>query len=141
METRGHFAPSTEAEVRETYESLAQAAATVTKEIAEANADSRADYQTLIGSETVETAQQALFASMLEVQVGTTEAYDAWLADHDELETELAGAEPVSGRAWHLVSARDVVVVASFEERPDAAVSAVQRQAFGRHYRPILEAV
>ncbi|MFW6004214.1 MAG: DUF5809 family protein [Halodesulfurarchaeum sp.] len=140
METRGHLSPATEDAVRETYESLAGAAETVTKEIAEANAETREDYRELTDSGTVETARQALFASLLEVQVGTVAEYESWLAEHDELEPELAGTEPVSGRAWHPVWARDAVVAASFEDRPDAAVGAVQRQAFGRHYRSILEA-
>lgn len=140
METRGQFAPETDAAVRQTYEALADAAETVTKEIAEANADTREDYRGLTGSDTVETAQQALFASLLEVQVGTAAEYESWLAEHERLEPELAGTEPVSGRAWHPVWARDAVVAASFEDRPDAAVGAVRRQAFGRHYRSILEA-
>ncbi|MFB6086537.1 MAG: DUF5809 family protein [Halodesulfurarchaeum sp.] len=139
MEIRGHFTPETEAAVREQYGSLAPVAETVTKEIAEANADTRTEYRDLIDSETIETAQQALFASLLEVQVGTTEAWESWLAEQEDFDVELAGTEPVSGRAWHPVWPREVVVAVSFEDRTDAAVSAVKRQAFGRHYRSMLE--
>jgi hypothetical protein len=140
METRGHFAPATDAAVREAYDSLARVAETVTKEIAEANTDTRADYRRLTDTETVETAQEALFASLLEVQVGSTEAYEEWIDQHPDFEVEFAGTEPVPNRAWHPVRPRGTVVAVSFQDAPDAAVAAVQRQAFGRHYRPILEA-
>lgn len=139
METRGQFAPETETAAREQYETLATAAETVTKEIAEANTDTRDEYNKLVDGETIETAQQALFAAFLEVHVGSVEEYESWLGDED-FEVEFAGTETVSRRAWHPVWARDAVVAVSFQERPEAAVGTVRRQAFGRHYRSMLEA-
>lgn len=139
MKTRGQVAPETEAAVREEYDALAKVAETVTKEIAKANTDTRAAYNELVDSATVETAQQSLFASLLEVHVGSVEEYDSWLAAHEDFEVVLAGTESVPRRVWHPVWPRDIVVAVSFQERPDAAVATVRRQAFGRHYRSILE--
>ncbi len=139
MKTRGQIAPETEAAVREEYEAPAKSAETVTKEIAKANTDTRAAYNELVDSATVETAQQSIFASLLEVHVGSVEEYDSWLAAHEDFEVVLAGTKPVPRRVWHPVWPRDAVVAVSFQERADAAVATVRRQAFGRHYRSILE--
>lgn len=138
METRGQFAPKTAAEATDQYESIALAAETVTKEIAEAGTDGGEVYQALVEPAVIETAQQALFASLLEVHTGTREAFQAWLDDHDAFEAEMAGTETVPRRAWHPVWPADQVIAVSYQERPDAAIATLRRQAFGQQYRTLL---
>lgn len=138
METRGHFAPRTETAASAQYDDLALVAKTVTKEIAEAGTDTSDGYQALVEESVIETAQQALFASLLEVHVGSVDEYEAWLTDHDSLDWSLAGTDTVTRRAWHPVWPRDQVAAVSFQNSPEAAIATVRRQAFGQHYRAIL---
>lgn len=138
METRGHFAPRTVTAASEQYEDLTLAAKTVTKEIAEAGTDTREGYQALVDESVIETAQQALFASLLEVHVGSVEEYEAWLTEHESLDASLAGTDTVPRRAWHPVWPRDHVAAVSFQNSPEAATATVRRQAFGKHYRALL---
>ncbi|MFB6082483.1 MAG: DUF5809 family protein [Halanaeroarchaeum sp.] len=139
MKTRGYIAPETEPAVRAQYAALAPAAKTVTKEIAEAATDDSDAYREIASEDVYETAQQALFASLLEVQVGTAAEYKSALDEYEGFEADVAGTETVARRAWHPVEARETVVAVSFEEREDAAVASLQRQAFGRFYRPMIE--
>lgn len=138
METRGHFAPRTETAASEQYDELALAAKTVTKEIAEAGTDTSAEYRALVDDSVIETAQQALFASLLEVHVGSVSEYEAWLSDHEGLDVSLAGTDTVPRRAWHPVWPTDQGTAVSFQNSPEAAIATVRRQAFGQHYRTIL---
>lgn len=138
METRGHYAPRTEAAARSQYADLSAAAKTVTKEIAEAGTDTSDAYQEFVDQSVIETAHDALFASLLEVHVGSTAEYESWLADHETLESELAGTETVPRRAWHPVWPTGDVAAVSFQDRPEAAIATVRRQAFGEHYRSLL---
>ncbi|MBS3760816.1 DUF5809 family protein [Halodesulfurarchaeum sp.] len=139
METQGHFAPRTETAASAQFDDLALVAKTVTKEIAEAGTDTSGGYQALVEESVIETAQQTLFASLLEVHVGSVDEYEAWLTDHDSLEASLAGTETVPWRAWHPVWPRDQVTAVSYQNSPEAAIATVRRQAFGQHYRAILE--
>jgi hypothetical protein len=138
METRGHFAPRTETAASAQYDDLALAAKTVTKEIAEAGTDTSDDYQALVEESVIDTAQQTLFASLLEVHIGSVDEYEAWLTDHNSLDGSLAGTDTVARRAWHPVWPRDHVAAVSFQNSPEAAIATVRRQAFGQHYRAIL---
>ncbi|MGM0371106.1 MAG: DUF5809 family protein [Halobacteriota archaeon] len=138
METRGQFAPETERAAREQYAALTVPAKTVTKEIAEAGTTDRETYRELTTEDVYETAQQALFASLLAVQVGSTEEYEDWLAAHEDLEVVFAGTETVPRRAWHPVWPRAAVVAVSFQNKPEAAVASLRRQAFGRFYRELV---
>ena len=138
MDTRGYEAPRTESAARAHYEDLAGAAQTITKEVADAGTDSSEAYQEFIDQSVIETAQQALFGSLLEVHVGSQTEYDTWLAEHESFDATLAGTETVPSRAWHPVWPTEQVVAVSFQDRPDAAVATVRRQAFGQHYRSML---
>ncbi len=138
MDTAGVFAPRSTAEARDQFESVAQAAETVTKEIAEAGTESTEAYERLVDPTVVETAQQALFASLLEVHTGTREAYEHWLDSHDVTETSMAGTETVPHRAWHPVWPESAVFAVSYQDRPEAAIATLRRQAFGQRYRALL---
>ena len=135
MHTDGVFAPETAAEARELYESVGPAAQTVVRETARAMEFDRDEYRDRVTSEVVETARDALFASLLAVHVGEYEEFEAWLPDHPEYEAVTLGSEDVSRVVFHPVPFAETVVAATFESEEAAAVATLRRQAFGRLYR------
>jgi hypothetical protein len=136
METHGFLAPETEAAARDRYEAVGPAAQTVVKETAKAMAFDADEYDERVTGEVIETARDALFASLLEVRTGTREEYEEWLADRDREVVE-EGSEHVSHVAWH-DALGETVVAATFESEERAAVATLRRQAFGRAYRGLL---
>jgi hypothetical protein len=94
------------------------------------------EYDERVTGEVVETARDALFASLLEVRTGTREEYEDWLADRDREVVE-EGSENVSQVAWH-DALGETVVAATYESEERAAVATLRRQAFGRVYRDLL---
>jgi hypothetical protein len=139
MDDDGVFAPATVEEAREAYESVGPAAQTVVREAAKAMDFDGSEYERRVTSEVVETARDALFASLLRVHVGGTAEYDSWLDDHPDYEAVTLGSEDVSRVVWHPVPFAETVVAATFENQPEAAVGTLRRQAFGRIYRDHLE--
>lgn len=133
-ETRGVLGPETEAEVRERFEAVGPAAQTVTREVARAMDLSKEEYQETVTSAVVGTAREALFASLLEVQVGDYEAFEAAKADHPEADVHENGSEHVDNAAWHYVPFADALVATTFQDEPDAAVATLRRILFGRFY-------
>jgi hypothetical protein len=140
METEGVFAPETAAAAREAYDSVGGPAREVVRETAKAMGFDGDEYRDRVTGAVVETARDALFASLLEVHHGTRGAFDDWCDDHPDLDRQVAGSEDVANVVWHAVPASGVVVAATYQDEPDAAASAVRRQAFGRVYRPLFEA-
>jgi hypothetical protein len=138
METDGVFAPETPAAAREAYDAVGGPAREVVRETAKAMGFAADEYRERVTGDVVETARDALFASLLEVHRGSREAFDDWCADR-ELERQVAGSADVANVVWHPAPAADVVVAATYENEPEAAASAVRRQAFGRVYRPLFE--
>jgi len=136
METHGFLAPETEPAARERYETVGPAAQTVVKETAKAMAFDAEEYDERVTGEVVETARDALFASLLEVRTGTREEYDEWLADRDRDVLE-QGNENVERVAWH-DALGETVVAATYHSEERAAVATLRRQAFGRVYRELL---
>src|SRR6056297_2790452 len=136
METHGFLAPESEADARQRYETVGPAAQTVVKETAKAMAFDAEEYDQRVTGEVVETARDALFASLLEVRTGTREEYDEWLADHDREVIE-KGSENVERVAWH-DALGETVVAATYQSEQRAAVATLRRQAFGRVYRELL---
>ncbi|SDZ95457.1 hypothetical protein SAMN04488065_1407 [Haloplanus vescus] len=133
METEGVFDPETLADAREAYESVGPAAQTVVREVATAMDFDRPEYQERVTSDVVETARDALFASLLTVTVADREAFDAWREDADVTVTVL-GSQDVDRVVWHVAPFADEAVAATFENERDAAVATLRRQAFGRLY-------
>lgn len=138
MHSEGLFAPRTVETARERYDSLGLAAQTVVREAAKAMAFDEDEYRERVTSSVVMTARHALFASLLEVTVGTREEFDEWCAGRSE-EIELAGSENVDNVVWHPIPFADVIVAATFQDEETAAVETLRRQAFGRHYRDAFE--
>lgn len=138
-ETRGLFSPSTGEEVREQYKSAGPAAQTVTREVAREMDFSKEEYEDRITSGVVETARDALFASLLRVQVGSEAEFDDVKAAQPDAEVILRGSEDVDHVAWHYSPVADTLVGATFQDKPDAAVATLRRIVFGRVYRNVLE--
>ena len=139
MDEDGVFAPETVEEAREAYESVGPVARTVVRETAKAMDFDRSEYRDRVTSEVVETARDALFASLLKVYVGQRTEFEAWRDDHPDYETLTLGSEDVSRIVWHPVPFAETVVAATFENEPEAAVATLRRQAFGRVYREEFE--
>jgi len=139
METQGVFAPATVAEARERYAAVGPAAQTVVKETARAMAFDAEEYDERVTGEVIETARDALFASLLEVHTGTRAEFNDWLADADydgadDEAVTLLGSESVEGVAWHDAGFTDEVVAATYQAEPAAATATLRRNAFGRVY-------
>lgn len=132
METRGEFMPASIEEARELAERLGPAAQLVVRETAQAMDFDRDEYRERVTADVVETARDAMFASLLRVFVGSRSEFDDWLDDRD-LTVEKVGSEQVDNVVWHAFDG--TVVAATFQNEPDAAVSALRRQAFGRLYK------
>jgi hypothetical protein len=137
METEGLFAPATAAEAREQYEAVGRAAQEVVREVAKGLDLPPEEYRERVDEDVVLTAREAIYASLLEVHVGSREAYEDWLDGRDREVTEV-GSDNVSRVAWHEAPVADQVVAATFESEPEAAVATLRRQAFGRVYREVV---
>jgi hypothetical protein len=137
MHTQGTFSFESTSKMRETYHSVDPAAQTVVRSVAKAMEFDREEYGERVTDDVVDTAHDALFASLLEVTVGSREEYEQWRDEYagDVIET---GHEQVDNVVWH-VGPEEKAVAATFQDREDAAVAALRRQAFGRLYRDVLE--
>jgi hypothetical protein len=138
-ETRGLWAPETPAEARDKYDAVGPAAQTVTREVARAMEFSREEYEERVTSDTVETGRDAMFASLLRLELGSVEAFDAARAEHPDTDVIREGTEDVDRVAWHYAPAADTIVATTYQDKPDAAAATLRRIAFGRVYRGLLE--
>ncbi|WP_049928165.1 DUF5809 family protein [Halopiger goleimassiliensis] len=136
MKTTGQFSFASVEEARETYESVGPAAQTVVREVARAMEFDREEYDERVTGDVVETARDALFASLLEVRVGSREAFEEWREAFDG-EVTVTGHENVDRVVWH-VGPTDEAVAATFQNEEEAAVATLRRQAFGRLYRDLV---
>ena len=137
MHTAGTFTPDTEDEVHERYEALGPTAQTVVREVATAMAFEKEEYDERVTSAVVERARNALFASLLEVSVGSREEFEGWREDHSEYEVHVVGNENVPRVVWHVAPFADTAVAATFAHEERAAIETLRRQAFGRIYRDL----
>ncbi|XVH32651.1 DUF5809 family protein [Haloferacaceae archaeon DSL9] len=138
MREDGVFAFETVAAAREAYETVGPAAQVVVREATRAMAFDREEYRDRVSGDVVETARDALFASLLCVFVGDREAFEAWCDDHDDYEVIVAGSDHVDHAVWHPAPFDETVVAATFQREEDAAIATLRRQAFGRIYRDAL---
>jgi hypothetical protein len=137
MRTEGVFAPESEAAARESFESVGPAAQVVVRETAKAMEFDREEYRERVTGEVVQTARDALFASLLEVHVGDREEWESWQADHPDYEVHEAGHPEVDNIVWHACPFAETAVAATFQNEPEAAMGTLRRQAFGRLYRDL----
>lgn len=137
METEGLFAPETEAEARARFEMLAPAASEVVRAVAQQMAFDTEEYEQRVTGEVVETAREALYASLLEVYIGDRNTYEQWCDDH-ECDPVEVGSQNVDRVVWHAAPFAETAIAATFQDERDAAVATLRRQAFGRLYSDIL---
>jgi hypothetical protein len=137
MDTEGLFAPETAEEARAYYDAAGPAAQTVVKETTRAMAFDPEEYGRRVDGDVIETARDALFASLLEVRVGSREEFADWRAETDYEVTE-TGSEHVKGVVWHVAPFAGEAVAATYHEKRRAAVATLRRQAFGRIYREVV---
>ncbi|WP_251341465.1 DUF5809 family protein [Haloplanus halophilus] len=134
MEREGVFDPETLAAAREAYESVGPAAQTAVRETATAMDFDREEYEDRVTSDVVETARDAIFASLLVVRVGDRDEFESWREDA-AVEVTVLGSPDVERVVWHVAPFADGAVAATFQAERDAAVATLRRQAFGRLYR------
>lgn len=137
MRTEGVFAPESEAAARDSFESVGPAAQVVVRETAKAMEFDREEYGERVTGEVVQTARDALFASLLVVHVGDRDEWEAWQDDHPDYEVVEAGHPDVEKVVWHDCPFAETVVAATYQNEPEAAIGTLRRQAFGRCYRDL----
>ncbi|MFC6904809.1 DUF5809 family protein [Halalkalicoccus tibetensis] len=135
-ESHGWFAPESPEEARELWESVGPSAQVVTREVAKAMGFDREEYRERVSGEVIETARDALFASLLEVRDDSREAFEEWREGFSG-EVEVMGSENVDRAVWHAFDGR--AIAATYQNEPEAARGTLRRQAFGELYRPLFE--
>lgn len=138
METTGTLVPETADDAREWYGYLGPAARTAVRETTRAMGFDREEYDERVTPAVIETARDALFASLLVVHVGDREAFEAF-CDERDFEVVEHGSEHVDHVAWHAAPAAGTIVAATYQDEEDAAVDTLRRQAFGGVYRELIE--
>ena len=138
MHTEGFLSPETAERAREQFEAVGPTAQTTVREVTKAMDFDSAEYDERVTSAVVETAREAIFASLLEVTVGSREEFETWCADNPDYEREVIGNENVDRVVWHAAPFADTVAAATFHERETAAVGTLRRQAFGSIYRRVV---
>ncbi|MFB6220573.1 MAG: DUF5809 family protein [Halolamina sp.] len=139
MRTEGVFSPDTEADAREAFDTVGPAAQVVVRETARAMEFDREEYSQRVTGEVVETARDALFASLLTVHVGEREAFEAWQEEHPEYSVHVNGSDNVDNVVWHVAPFTEAAVAATFQQEEEAAIGTLRRQAFGRIYADLLK--
>jgi len=139
MERDGVYEFETATDAVEAYETAGRAAQVVVKETAKAMIFDAEEYADRVDGDVIETARDALFASLLVIYDGSHEEFDEWVTTHPEYEPELAGSPNVDRVVWH-PAVTETVVAASYQHEPEAAAATVRRRAFGRCYRELFGA-
>lgn len=137
METRGLFTPSSPEEAREYASLLGPVAQIVVKETAKAMEFSTDEYEDRITTAVITTARDALFASLLDVSLGTRTEFEN-ARDSSAYEVIELGSEHVDNVVWHTAPVEKTIIAATYQNEPDAAVATLQRQAYGRIYQAFL---
>ena len=136
MDREGVFAPETTEAARERYETLAPAAAEVLRASAREMGFDSDEYDRRVTDAVRQTAQDALFASLLAVCVGTRAEFETWREEYDGEVIE-TGHERVDSVAWH-AGPTGTAIAATFQDERAAAVGALRQQAFGRLYAEVV---
>ncbi|MFC6836706.1 DUF5809 family protein [Halomarina ordinaria] len=139
MHTEGTLAPDSPEAARDAYDAYGPAARTVVREVTRRMDFDREEYEERVTGDVVATARDALFASLLSVTVGTREEFEAWYAEHDDLDLDRHGSETVDHVAWHVVPFAERVVATTFQNEEAAAVATLRRICFGSQYREVVE--
>lgn len=134
METYGRFDPADEPAAWELYEELGPTAQVVVRELARAMAFDSDEYDERIDESVVATARDAMFASLLEVQVGDRDEFETWRESFDG-PVDVEGSDNVDNVVWHTFDG--AAAAATYQDEREAAVATLRRQAFGKLYKPL----
>ena len=137
METEGLLEPETTERVRERYDGLAPAADEMVRVATRAMAFDTEEYDERVTDEVRAAAQQALFASLLAVQVGTRAEYERWRESHEGELVEI-GSDDATSVVWHDPPWTGDAVAATFQNERGAAVATLRKQAFGHLYSEVV---
>jgi hypothetical protein len=137
METEGVFAPETREAARNRYAELEAAAGETVRAVTREMGFDSGEYDERVTDDVHAVAQDALFASLLAVQVGTRAEYERWRESH-EGELVEAGSEHVDRAVWHDPPWSEDAVAATFQNEREAAVTTLRRQAFGHLYSEVV---
>lgn len=138
MNTTGVYEPETADAVKTAYENVGSVAQIVTKETTRAMGFDSVEYDERVTGDVIETARDAVFASLLTTYHGSREEFETWCEGRSFDVIERHGSENVDRVVWHPVVCRDTVVSASYQHEREAAAATVRRRAFGRYYRELL---
>ncbi|WP_436935688.1 DUF5809 family protein [Halovenus marina] len=139
MDTEGVFAPETAAAAHERFQSFESAANTALRTLGRELGMGTDEYTERMTEDVRLATQEAMFASLLEVHVGTRSEYEMWLDDH-EFEAVEVGTESVDNVVWHAPPFAERAIAATFQSEREAAVGTLRTQAFGRLYRDVVSA-
>lgn len=141
MDTVGYLAPTSDTEAQEAFAELEPVARELVREIAVAMDASGELYTESVSDDVIETAQEALFGSLLVVATGPRERFDHWTAQppHEDYEIDIEGSEHVDRIAWHTAPAAERIVAATYHAEREAAIATLRRIAWGRIYHDLLE--
>lgn len=137
MEQLGVFDPDTKTAARERYDSLTPVASEAIRSAARAMGFDGAEYDERVTDDVIRAVQDAMFASLLVVSVGSQAEFDDWRAEYGG-EVDVLGSEHVDNVVWHAPSWTDTAVAATFAEESDAAAGTLRTQAFGRFYNEVV---
>ncbi len=137
METEGLLEPETTERVQERYDGLAPAADEMVRAATRAMAFDTEEYDERVTDEVRAAAQQALFASLLAVQVGTRAEYERWRESHEGELVEI-GSDDATSVVWHDPPWTGDAVAATFQNERGAAVATLRKQAFGHLYSEVV---
>jgi hypothetical protein len=137
MKMEGLFAPETREAARERYAELGTAAGETVRAVSREMDFDSTEYDERVTNEVHTATQDALFASLLAVQVGSRAEYEQWREAH-EGELLEAGSEHVDRVVWHDPPWSDAAVAATFQDERTAAVTTLRRQAFGHLYSEVV---
>jgi len=137
MEQEGLIEPGTPRDARERYEHLEGAASEGIRAATREMDFSTEEYDERVTDAVADAARDAIFASLLAVQVGTREEFERWCEGFDGEVIE-AGSENVEYVVWHAPSWSDRAVAATFQNEREAAVETLRKQAFGQLYAEVV---
>ncbi|KAB1193175.1 hypothetical protein GJR96_06840 [Haloferax sp. MBLA0076] len=135
METHGTISPETREAAEDAFDRVGPTAQVVVRETAKAMDFGREEYRERVTGDVVETVRNALFAESLSVTVGSRTEFDDWCESHPEYDVVELGNPDVERVAWHPIPFANTVVATTFQNKRDAAISTLRRNAFGRVYR------
>lgn len=139
MDRDGVFDPETIDEAAAAYETVGPAAQVAIKEAAKAMGFDADEYGRRVTGAVIETARDALFASLLVVYTGSRAEFESWCEDAPGYDRSIVGSESVPNVAWHPVPFEETVYAATYRNEPEAAAATLRRRVFGEVYRTRLE--